>query len=90
VQGELPDDVKRSMDLWVGCVAGALGDHEFVSLLEGAGFVDASVEMTRTYSFEDAKAFLVNTGLDADRIAAEVAGRVGAGFVRATKPGVAN
>lgn len=89
VQGELPDDVKRSMDLWVGCVAGALGDHEFVSLLEGAGFADASVEMTRTYSFDDAKAFLVNTGLDADRIAAEVAGRVGAGFVRATKPGVA-
>jgi SAM-dependent methyltransferase len=86
VQGELPDDVKRSMELWVGCVAGALGDKEFVSLLEDAGFTDASVEVTRTYSFEDAKAFLVNTGLDADRIATEVAGRVGAGFVRATKP----
>lgn len=86
VQGELPDDVKRSMELWVGCVAGALGDKEFVSLLEEVGFADASVEMTRTYSFEDAKAFLVNTGLDADRLASEVAGRVGAGFVRATKP----
>ncbi len=86
VQGELPADVKRSMELWVGCVAGALGDKEFVNLLEGVGFTDASVEMTRTYTFDDAKAFLVNTGLDADRIASEVAGRVGAGFVRATKP----
>ncbi len=90
VSGELPADVKRSMELWVGCVAGALGDKEFVSLLEGAGFVDASVEMTRTYTFNDAKAFLVNTGLDADRIAAEVEGRVGAGFIRANKPLVAN
>jgi SAM-dependent methyltransferase len=86
VQGELPDAVKKSMELWVGCVAGALGDEEFVGLLNGAGFVDASVEMTRTYSFDDARAFLVNTGLDAEKIATQVAGRVGAGFVRATKP----
>ena len=86
VQGELPPDVKRSMELWVGCVAGALSDEEFVTLLGDAGFEDASVEFTRTYEIEDAKAFLVNTGLDADRIAGEVAGRVGAAFVRATKP----
>jgi arsenite methyltransferase len=86
VQGELPGDVKRSMELWVGCVAGALSDSEFVMLLGEAGFVDASIEMTRTYDVEDAKAFLVDTGLDADRIATEVAGRVGAAFVRATKP----
>lgn len=87
VQGELPADVKQSMELWVGCVAGALGDREFVQILEEVGFKDASVEMTRTYSFDDAKAFLGNTGLDADRIATEVAGKVGAGFIRATKPG---
>lgn len=86
VQGELPADVKQSMELWVGCVAGALSDREFVSLLEGAGFAEPSVEFTRTYDFADAKAFLANTGLDADRIANEVAGRVGAAFVRATKP----
>lgn len=86
VQGELPADVKQSMELWVGCVAGALSDKEFVSLLEGAGFAEPSVEFTRTYDFSDAKAFLANTGLDADRIANEVAGRVGAAFVRATKP----
>jgi ubiquinone/menaquinone biosynthesis C-methylase UbiE len=86
VQGELPLDVKRSMELWVGCVAGALSDQEFVSLLADAGFENLSVEFTRTYEFEDAKSFLVNTGVDADRIASEVAGRVGAAFVRATKP----
>ncbi len=86
VQGELPVDVKNSMELWVGCVAGALGDQEFISLLNEAGFEEASVEMTRTYSFDDARAFLANTGLDADRIAREVDGRVGAGFIRATKP----
>ena len=86
VQGELPQDVKRSMELWVGCVAGALSDREFVHLLLDAGFENPTVEFTRTYELEDAKAFLVNTGVDAERIAREVAGRVGAAFVRATKP----
>src|SRR5690242_17896380 len=86
VEGELPTDVKRSMELWVGCVAGALSDAEFVKLLSDAGFENPSVEFTRTYDVEDARAFLVNTGLDADRIASEVAGRIGAAFVRANKP----
>jgi SAM-dependent methyltransferase len=86
VQGELPPDVKRSMELWVGCVAGALSDEEFVQLLTDAGFENAKVEFTRTYAIEEARAFLVNTGVDVDRIAREVAGRVGAAFVRATKP----
>lgn len=86
VQGELPPDVKRSMELWVGCVAGALSDAEFVTLLRDAGFENQSVEFTRTYDIADAKAFLVNTGVDADRIALEVAGRIGSAFVRATKP----
>jgi SAM-dependent methyltransferase len=86
VEGELPADVKRSMELWVGCVAGALSDEEFISLLTDAGFESPSVEFTRTYDVDDAKAFLVNTGLDVDRVAREVAGRVGAAFVRATKP----
>ena len=87
--------VKRKEDPRFITGAGAyVGDLKLpgipLSILEEAGFKDASVEMTRTYSVEDAKAFLVNTGLDADRIAAEVAGRVGAGFVRATKPAVAD
>jgi len=86
VQGELPADVKRSMELWVGCVAGALSDEEFMTLLRDAGFENPTVEFTRTYDVADAKAFLVNTGVDADQIAREVAGRIGAAFVRATKP----
>lgn len=86
VRGDLPAEVKRSMELWVGCVAGALSDEEFLSLLREAGFDHPSVEFTRTYQFDEARAFLTNTGLDADRIAREVAGRVGAAFVRATKP----
>jgi arsenite methyltransferase len=86
VQGALPPDVKRSMELWVGCVAGALSDEEFLTLLRDAGFENPSVEFTRTYAIEDARAFLVNTGVDAERIAADVAGRLGAALVRATKP----
>ncbi|HEX5438998.1 MAG TPA: arsenite methyltransferase [Gemmatimonadaceae bacterium] len=86
VQGELPSDVKRSMELWIGCVAGALQDTEFLALLHDAGFESGSIEMTRTYDAEDARAFLANAGLDADRAAAEVAGKVGAAFIRANKP----
>ena len=86
VEGELPADLKRSMELWVGCVAGALSDEDFITLLRDAGFENPTVEFTRTYDVADAKAFLVNTGVDADRIAREVAGRIGAAFVRATKP----
>jgi ubiquinone/menaquinone biosynthesis C-methylase UbiE len=86
VQGELPPEVKRSMELWVGCVAGALTDREFIALLAEAGFETPSVEFTRTYDAHDARAFLVDLGLDADRIAREVAGRVGAAFIRATRP----
>ena len=86
VRGELPADVKASMELWVGCVAGALEEGQFTRLLQVVGFEDARVEFTRTYEFEDAKTFLVQTGLDVDRLATEVAGRVGAAFVRATKP----
>jgi len=86
VQGALPDDVKRSMELWVGCVAGALEESEFRALLSDVGFESPTVEMTRSYDVEDARAFLVNAGVDVERAAREVAGRVGAAFVRATKP----
>ena len=86
VQGELPADVQRSMELWVGCVAGALRDRDFVALLREVGFEDPTIEMTRTYDVNDARAFLVNAGVDVERAAHEVAGRVGAAFVRARKP----
>jgi len=86
VRGEVPAEVRRSMELWVGCVAGALEEGEFLRLLGEAGFTDASIEPTRIYRGEDAKAFLAGAGLDAERAAAAIDGRVMAAFVRATKP----
>lgn len=86
VQGELPAEVKRSMELWIGCVAGALSDAEFVALLRGAGFEAPTIEFTRVYDVAEARAFLASSGLDVERTASEVAGRIGAAFVRATRP----
>jgi SAM-dependent methyltransferase len=86
VRGELPAEVKRSMELWVGCVAGALEEAEFAGLLRAAGFEDPEIEMTRLYEVEDARAFLTSSGLDVDAVAPVVAGKVGAAFVRAWKP----
>jgi ubiquinone/menaquinone biosynthesis C-methylase UbiE len=86
VRGEMPADVRRSMELWVGCVAGALEENEFKALLTEAGFVNPDIEPTRVYQVEDARTFLSGAGLDADRIVAEVEGRVLSAFVRAQKP----
>ena len=86
VQGEVPAEVRRSMELWVGCIAGALHDHEYMAKLAKAGFADASVEPWRVYRFEDARAFLTEAGLDAERLAADVDGRIASAFVRAAKP----
>jgi arsenite methyltransferase len=89
VQGQLPARVRQSMELWVGCVAGALTDDEFLSYLTEAGFGDASVEPTRMYQFEDAKAFLAGAGLDTEVLAREVGGCVMGAFIRARKPAAA-
>jgi arsenite methyltransferase len=86
VRGEVPAAVRKSMELWVGCIAGALTEDEFLALLSEAGFVDASIEPTRVYEFEDAKNFLSGSGLDADAVAREVSGRIMSAFVRARKP----
>ncbi|HVE77571.1 MAG TPA: arsenite methyltransferase [Gemmatimonadaceae bacterium] len=88
VRGEVPSEVRRNMELWIGCVAGALEEREFLALLREVGFESPSIEPTRVYRAEDAAAFLVNTGLDADALAAEIDGRVVSAFVRATKPAV--
>ena len=87
VRGEVPAAITRSMELWVGCVAGALEESEFISLLTAAGFVNPSIEPTRIYKAEDAAAFLANTGLDAEQFAKDIDGRFMGAFVRATKPG---
>ena len=85
VRGEVPAEVRRSMELWVGCVAGALEEREFVALLREVGFEDPSIEPTRVYEPEDARSFLEEAGLDVDAFAEAMEGRVVAAFVRATK-----
>jgi arsenite methyltransferase len=86
VRGTLPEELRRSMELWVGCVAGALSEQEYYDLLGQAGFVNVSLEPTRIYEIEDAKAFLEGTGLNTEVLASEVGGCVMGAFVRARKP----
>jgi arsenite methyltransferase len=85
VRGDVPAEMRRSMELWVGCVAGALEESEFKALLGEVGFENADIEPTRIYRSEDARVFLTEAGLDDSRIG-ELDGRIMAGFVRATKP----
>ena len=89
VRGEVPAAIKRSMELWIGCVAGALEEQEFLALLREVGFENPSIEPTRIYKAEDAAAFLENTGLDARQFAKDIDGKFMGAFVRATKPGPA-
>ncbi|HEY0673020.1 MAG TPA: arsenite methyltransferase [Longimicrobiales bacterium] len=86
VRGEVPAEVRRSMELWVGCVAGALEESEFKSLLQAAGFENADIEPTRVYEVEDARVFLEEAGLDVNAFTAAIDGRFMAAFVRASKP----
>lgn len=86
VDGEVPNEMRRSMELWVGCVAGALEMSEFQDLLRDAGFEDPTIEPTRVYAAEDARAFLEEAGLDVDAFREAVDGKIMAAFVRATKP----
>jgi SAM-dependent methyltransferase len=86
VRGDLPAEVRRSMEAWVGCVAGALEEGEFETLLAASGFEDVSIEPTRIYRFEDARVFLQGAGLDAEVLARELDGCVMGAFVRGRKP----
>ncbi len=87
VRGAVPDAVKQSMELWIGCVAGALEESEFARLLTSVGFADVNIEPTRIYQVEDARTFLAGAGLDVDALAPDIDGRFMSAFVRATKPG---
>lgn len=87
VRGEVPTAVRTSMELWVGCVAGALRDVEYVAKLAKAGFENIAIEETRVYSLADARTFLAGEGLDDDALADEqLDGTFMSAFVRATKP----
>jgi arsenite methyltransferase len=86
VRGEVPTEVRKSMELWVGCIAGALRDYDYVAKLARAGFDNISIEPTRVYRLEDARTFLAGTGVDVDVLAKQVDGEFMSGFIRATKP----
>ena len=85
-RGEVPSEVRKNMLLWVGCIAGALGDFEYVAKLAKAGFEGIDIEPTRVYNIEDARTFLSGEGVDVDAIAPEVEGKFMSAFIRATKP----
>ncbi|MEO8482733.1 MAG: arsenite methyltransferase, partial [Acidobacteriota bacterium] len=69
VRGRVPAEIRKNMELWVGCVAGALGDDEYVATLAKAGFEDIGIEETRAYNIDDARTFLAGEGLDVDALA---------------------
>ena len=86
VRGEVPDAVRQSMLLWVGCIAGALEESDYRAKLTAAGFADIDLEPTRVYNIEDARAFLTEAGVSVDEIAPQVEGKFLSAFIRATKP----
>jgi arsenite methyltransferase len=86
VQGTVAADIKKSLELWVGCVAGALSDYDYVAKLAKAGFDNIDIECTRVYGIEDARTFLSGQGLDVDALAREVEGKFISAFIRANKP----
>jgi arsenite methyltransferase len=85
VRGEVPADIRRSVELWIGCVAGALSEDDYRAKLAKAGFTDVDIEPTRIYRAEDAREFLAGAGLDADAIAPQVNDKFMSAFVRARK-----
>jgi len=88
VRGNVPAEIKKSMELWVGCVAGALTDDDYRTKLNRAGFHNIDIEATRVYSIDDAKAFLSGHGHGIDALARQVEGKFISAFVRANKPEV--
>jgi arsenite methyltransferase len=88
VRGPVPAEIRRSVELWVGCVAGALDESDYRAKLEGAGFADVEFEPTRVYTIDDARQFLVAQGVDVDAIAPQVEGKFASAFIRARKPAI--
>jgi arsenite methyltransferase len=85
-RGKVPEDVRQNMLLWVGCIAGALDEYEYVAKLARAGFDGIDIEPTRVYDIEDARAFLSGHGIDVDAMAPQVQSKFMSAFIRATKP----
>ena len=88
VRGHVPEQIRNSVLLWVGCIAGALEESEYLNKLEAAGFTGIEIEHTRIYSIEDSRTFLTTKGVEVDKIAPQVEGKFASAFIRATKPQV--
>jgi SAM-dependent methyltransferase len=85
-RGEMLPEIRKSVLLWVGCVAGALEENEYKTKLAATGFENVEIEPTRVYRAEDAMSFLKDQGLDAESIAPQIDGKFMSGFIRARKP----
>ena len=85
-RGDINDEIRKSVLLWVGCVAGALDENEYRAKLRAAGFEQITIEPTRVYRVEDARGFLSSAGVDVDLIGPQVDGKIMSAFVRAVKP----
>lgn len=85
-RGEMLPEIRNSVLLWVGCIAGALEESDYRNKLSNAGFEQVDIEPTRVYQVEDAREFLLGQGLDVDTIAPQVDGKFLSAFIRATKP----
>jgi SAM-dependent methyltransferase len=83
---DIPEEIARNVELWIGCVAGALEVTEYERLLADAGFENIGIEPTRIYRLDDAKSFLADAGIDAESLPKEIDGAFMSGFVRATRP----
>jgi arsenite methyltransferase len=88
VSGDVPDEIRKSVELWIGCIAGALRDREYTAKIAQAGFERIGIEPTRVYDMNDARQFLTGQGLDVDVIAPQVDGKFMSAFIRAEKPKV--
>jgi arsenite methyltransferase len=86
VRGEVPDAIRKNIELWVGCVAGAMEEQEYIDKLQRAGFANIGVEPWRIYKTEEARTFIEEGGLDYDTVASQADGKFMSAFVRATKP----
>jgi SAM-dependent methyltransferase len=86
VRGEVPQEIRKSMELWVGCVAGALSETEYREKLTTAGFESVDIEVTRVYDINDAREYLRASGIDGDAVASQVQDKFVSAFVRAVKP----
>jgi SAM-dependent methyltransferase len=86
VRGEVPEEIRKSLLLWIGCIAGALQEEDYRSKLARAGFQSIDIEPTRVYKLDDARSFLAAEGVDVDSLARQAGGKFMSAFIRASKP----